>query len=71
MEQRLSQAESMLPVHSRMFEKHRANTMREILIDLLFSEMQYHCKVIEELSPILESLGCMSDISEMSDSVIS
>jgi len=69
--EKLQRAESLLPVHSRMFEKHRVNHMHSLLLNVVYSEMSYHCRVIEELTPVLESLTSINANYEITDDVVS
>ena len=54
-----------------MFEKHRLNHMHTLLLNVVYSEMSYHCRVIEELSPVLESLTSMNSNYDGTDDVVS
>lgn len=49
--------EDTLPVHARFFEKHRLKYLRGVLRNLIYSELKYHCRVVEELSPLLALLS--------------
>jgi hypothetical protein len=53
--------DNALPVHAQLFEKHRLKSIKRILSTLLHSELRYHCKVIEELSEVLQSLSDVDD----------
>ena len=45
---------SVLPIHNQLFESHRIKHIRDILEGLLVTELSYHIRAIEELSPMLE-----------------
>ncbi len=53
--------QSTLPVHARLFERHRVHGMKKIMNTLLLSEIQYHARVVEELSQVLGSLSTVGD----------
>ena len=55
-EERVQQAENALPVHTELFEKFRTQHMKKLVENLLLAELQYHCKAVEELSPMLKKL---------------
>lgn len=59
--QRVLHHANILPHHSDMFEKHRLIYMKGILKSVLFAELQYHCQVIERLSPLFESLALVDE----------
>lgn len=59
--QRVLHHANILPHHSDMFEKHRLVYMKGILKSVLFAELQYHCQVIEKLSPLFESLALVDE----------
>jgi hypothetical protein len=40
-----------------MFEKHRIQSVKELLGLLVRCELRYHCKVVQELSSVLQELG--------------
>ena len=46
-----------LRIHSELFEKHRLKSIKKIITNLLYSEISYHCRAVEELSLVLESLS--------------
>ena len=46
-----------LRIHSELFEKHRLKSIKKIITNLLYSEISYHCRVVEELSLVLQSLS--------------
>ncbi len=50
-----------LPLHVKMFEKHRLRNLRSIMTELLHRELQFHCRAIEELSVVYESLSRFAD----------
>lgn len=54
---RYSVAQAELPVHARLFEKHRLKYLKGVLRNLVYSELKFHCRVIEELSPLLALLS--------------
>lgn len=45
-----------LPVHAELFEKHRVRDMNKLLSTMVHTELAYHIRVIEELSPVFEML---------------
>lgn len=53
--------QSTLPVHTKMFEKHRVHSVKRIMSTLLLAEIRYHAKVVEELSQVLASLNLVDD----------
>lgn len=53
--------QSTLPLHTKMFEKHRVESMKKIMGNLLRSEIKYHAKVVEDLSAVLASLALITD----------
>jgi hypothetical protein len=56
LEQHLTDASNMMSVSAYLFEKHRVASLRTIMINLLHTEMQYHIKAIEAISPVLEEM---------------
>ena len=52
---------STLPLHAKMFEKHRVQSLKDLLQALLNAELRYHCKVVEELSAVLHDLALVED----------
>jgi len=48
---------STLPIHVKMFEKHRLKSVKQLLGSLLRCELKYHCRVVEELSILAHSLA--------------
>ena len=46
-----------LPIHASVFESHRIKSMKNLFSNLLHSEIRYHCRAIEELSAVLESIA--------------
>jgi hypothetical protein len=63
LQQRVIQSDNALPVYSHLFDNYRLKCTRKIIKDLIFTEMRYHCQIIEELSPILEMLYNIPDVS--------
>ena len=53
-ETRLTYIGETAPIHSKLFEKHRLIYMKAMLRSLLYAELQYHSKVIEQISPLFE-----------------
>ena len=53
--------EHTIPLHSDFFEKHRIRYMKSVLRNILHSELTYHCRVIESLSPLFEALADVDD----------
>jgi hypothetical protein len=62
LEQRVDQTEMVLPFHSRLFEKHRVRYMKTLLQNMILAELSYHCRVVEKLTPLLESLSQIDDL---------
>ena len=56
LEHRARQAETLIPLHTKLFEKYRLKSMTKLMKNIVYCQLRYHCKVIEELSPVLESL---------------
>ena len=54
---RYSDTQSSLPLHAAMFEEHRLVYMKGVLRSLLYAELSYHSRVVEELSSLLENLN--------------
>jgi hypothetical protein len=50
-----------LQIHARMFEKHRLHSMRAVLKTILTAELRYHCRVVEEVSAVLQELALVED----------
>jgi hypothetical protein len=61
---RYDACENTLPVHARLFEKHRLKYLKGVLKNLVYSELKYHCRVIEDLTPLL---ALLSDDNEQED----
>eukprot|EP00388_Colpodella_angusta_P025338 GDKK01002336.1.p1 GENE.GDKK01002336.1~~GDKK01002336.1.p1 ORF type:complete len:153 (+),score=23.07 GDKK01002336.1:51-461(+) len=53
--------QSTLQVHAKLFEKHRVQSLKKLLQSLLRAELQYHCKVVEELSTVLQDLALVDE----------
>lgn len=53
--------QSTLPLHMKMFEKHRVDSMKKLMSTLLLKEIQYHSRALEELSVVLQSLHQIQD----------
>ncbi len=51
---RFENSQSMLPIHAELFEKHRLIYMKGIMKSIVYAELRYHCKIIEELTSVLE-----------------
>lgn len=47
---------SFLPIHAKLFEKHRVQQVKQILKQLLFREIAYHSKALEAYSQLFECL---------------
>lgn len=52
---------STLPIHVKMFEKHRIESMRQLISALVACELRYHCRVVEDLSVVLHQLSQVDD----------
>lgn len=55
---------STLPIHVKMFEKHRVNSLKILLSTMLKSELKYHCKVVEELTLVMQELSVINEDDE-------
>lgn len=53
--------QSTLQVHAKLFEKHRVQSLKKLLHSLLHAELQYHCRVVEELSTVLQDLALVDE----------
>jgi len=53
----VSLSNQALPIHASLFESHRIKSMKNLFSNLLHSEIRYHCRAIEELSVVLESIA--------------
>lgn len=47
---------SVLPIHAKLFEKHRVQGLKSLFKDLLLTEIKYHAKAMESYSQLLECL---------------
>ena len=56
---------STLPLHAKMFEKHRVRALRRLLQSLLDCELRYHCRVVEELSAVRRDLALIDEEDEV------
>lgn len=56
--------QSTLQVHAKLFEKHRVQSLKKMLHSLLLAELQYHCRVVEELSTVLQDLAQVDENEE-------
>jgi hypothetical protein len=61
LDERLLHQEAILPVHSKLFEKHRVIYMKTVLKNMIYAELKYHCRVVELLSPLLTALSTVDD----------
>ena len=52
---------SVLPVHAKLFEKHRIQESKQFFKLLLTREIHYHAMALESYSQLLE---CLSEIEE-------
>lgn len=53
--------QSTLGVHEKMFEKHRVQSLKTLLQGLVNAELRYHCRVVEELSLVLQDLALVDE----------
>ncbi len=53
--------QSTLGVHEKMFEKHRVQSLKKLLQGLVGAELRYHCRVVEELSLVLQDLALVDE----------
>ena len=56
--------QSTLQVHAKLFEKHRVQSLKKVLHTWLTAELRYHCKVVEELSSVLQDLALVDENEE-------
>ena len=56
--------QSTLQVHAKLFEKHRVQSLKNVLHTWLSAELRYHCKVVEELSSVLQDLALVDENEE-------
>lgn len=68
LQQRIEHTATILPCHSRLFERHRIKYMKTLLQNMIMNEISYHCQVVEKLTPLLESLSNIEDIAIMEES---
>lgn len=52
---------STLPLHTKMFEKHRVQSLRKVMTRMVHTELQFHCKAVEELSNVYDALSRFND----------
>eukprot|EP01039_Chlorochromonas_danica_P003273 gene3273-3587_t len=57
----MASARTLLPIHVRLFEKHRLAEMKRLLRTVLVQEVQYHSKALEAYAQVLE---CLQDANE-------
>ena len=50
-----------LPVHVKMFEKHRLRNTTSVLTSLVETELRYHCRAVEDLSAVLVLLKSLEN----------
>jgi len=55
----LQQPDPTLPIHAHFFEVHRTKCLKKVLKNMLYSELRYHIKVVEELSQVLSTLDAI------------
>jgi hypothetical protein len=67
LQQRVEHTTTILPFHSHLFEKHRVKYMKTTLQNLILNEIAYHCNVVEKLTPLLESLSSIEEISVLGE----
>lgn len=53
---------SLLPIHAKLFEKHRLQEMKALLRQMLIKQLSYHAKALESYSQLLECLSEIEDI---------
>ena len=56
-----------LPVHVKMFEKHRLKNTASVLTSLVETELRYHCQAVEDLSAVLMLLKSLGDGDDQED----
>jgi hypothetical protein len=67
LQQRIEHTTTILPYHSHLFEKHRVKYMKTALQNMILNEIAYHCHVVEKLTPLLESLSNIEEISVLGE----
>lgn len=67
LQQRIEHTQTILPYHSRLFERHRIKYMKTLLQNMIINEISYHCHVVEKLTPLLESLSNIQDLSVLEE----
>lgn len=56
-----SYVKETLPVHVRMFERHRVANLRSVIRTIVEAELKFHCKAVQELSTVLKTLATTSE----------
>ena len=57
LEYRLKMSENILPLHKKLLEKYKIERIKKIMHGIIYAEIKYHCKVVEELSPLISILN--------------
>lgn len=52
----------LLPIHAKLFEKHRVENIKRLFRSLLWNEVTYHAKCLEAYSHLLECLDMVEDV---------
>lgn len=47
---------TLLPVHMKLFEKHRLVEMKKLLRNMIMNDVQYHAKALEAYSQLMECI---------------
>jgi hypothetical protein len=53
---------SLLPIHAKLFEKHRVTELKAFLRQLLTKQIAFHARSLEAYSQLLECLSEIEDI---------
>ena len=51
-------------IHAKLFEDHRIKSIKKLLSMMLYTELRYHCKVIEELTEVLNTFEDVNGYDE-------
>jgi hypothetical protein len=54
----------MLPIHAKLFEKHRVESLKRLFRNVLWNEVTYHARCLEAYSHLLECLDTVEDVDE-------
>lgn len=54
----------LLPIHAKLFEKHRVASMKRLFRSVLWNEITYHARCLEAYSHLMECLDIVEDVEE-------